>query len=71
MNSRQRIAWLRDRITQMGHSPNLYYEWHDELEQLIQATALTVPPPVKVLPLGTYAARRAEYKRSHPIRPKK
>ena len=32
MASEKRIAWLRDRITQMGHPPHMYEQWHAEIE---------------------------------------
>ena len=31
-----RKAWLMDRISQMGHDPELYERWHDELEAIRQ-----------------------------------
>ena len=34
MASEKRLAWLRDRITQMGHPPHMYERWHEEIEQL-------------------------------------
>ena len=29
-----RLEWLRDRITQMGHPPHLYERWHAEIEAI-------------------------------------
>jgi hypothetical protein len=55
MRLAHRIAWLRDRISQMGHHPNLYYQWHEELEQLLKVQRSQ--PPTKTMPLGSYAAR--------------
>lgn len=29
-----RLEWLKDRITQMGHPPHLYEKWQAEIERL-------------------------------------
>ena len=34
MADQQRLAWLKDRITQMGHPPHMYERWHAEIDQL-------------------------------------
>ena len=34
-----RKAWLMDRISQMGHDPDLYVRWHDELAAIRQQEA--------------------------------
>lgn len=30
----KRLDWLRDRVTQMGHHPDLYERWHAEIEKI-------------------------------------
>jgi len=38
-----RLAWLRDRITQMGHPPHLYERWQAEIDLLEEGST----PPSK------------------------
>ena len=33
-NTQKRRLWLEDKITQMGHHPDKYEQWHQELEAL-------------------------------------
>ena len=37
MAKQERLEWLRDRVTQMGHPPRMYERWHEEIEQLTGA----------------------------------
>ena len=57
MKSTNRIAWLEDRITQMGHEPSQYEQWHEELEQL---KAQPAPKPMKVKHLSAEAIAAKE-----------
>ena len=45
MTTASRIEWLEDRITQMGHEPSQYEQWHAELKEL---KAEQPPKPIKV-----------------------
>jgi len=59
-NTEKRRSWLEDKITQMGHDPDKYEQWHQELETLKQAKAaqLVVRPQVVV---GRSAGRLKSY----------
>lgn len=59
-NIQKRRLWLEDKITQMGHHPNKYEQWHQELEALKQAKPVqsVVRPQVVV---GRSAGRLKSY----------
>ena len=59
-NNQKRRLWLENKITQMGHNPDKYEQWHQELETLKQAKAaqLVVRPQVVV---GRSAGRLKSY----------
>ncbi len=59
-NTQKRRLWLEDKITQMGHHPDKYEEWHQELEALKQEK----PAPHVVRPqvvVGRSAGRLKSY----------
>jgi len=59
-NTQKRRLWLEDKITQMGHHPNKYEQWHQELEALKQEkTAPHVVRPQVVV--GRSAGRLKSY----------
>ena len=59
-NTQKRRLWLEDKITQMGHHPDKYEQWHQELEALKQAKPVqsVVRPQVVV---GRSAGRLKSY----------
>ena len=59
-NTQKRRLWLEDKITQMGHHPDKYEQWHQELEALKQAKSVqsVVRPQVVV---GRSAGRLKSY----------
>ena len=59
-NIQKRRLWLEDKITQMGHHPDKYEQWHQELEALKQAKPVqsVVRPQVVV---GRSAGRLKSY----------
>ena len=59
-NTQKRRLWLEDKITQMGHHPDKYEQWHQELETLKQAKPVqsVVRPQVVV---GRSAGRLKSY----------
>ena len=59
-NTQKRRLWLEDKITQMGHHPDKYEQWHQELEALKQEK----PAPHVVRPqvvVGRSAGRLKSY----------
>ena len=59
-NTQKRRLWLEDKITQMGHHPDKYEQWHQELEALKQVKPVqsVVRPQVVV---GRSAGRLKSY----------
>jgi len=59
-NTQKRRLWLENKITQMGHHPDKYKQWHQELEALKQAKPVqsVVRPQVVV---GRSAGRLKSY----------
>ena len=59
-NTQKRRLWLEDKITQMGHHPDKYEQWNQELEALKQAKPVqsVVRPQVVV---GRSAGRLKSY----------
>ena len=59
-NTQKRRLWLEDKITQMGHHPDKYEQWHQELEALKQTKPVqsVVRPQVVV---GRSAGRLKSY----------